>query len=154
MRKIDLSRRKFLGRTGTAALVLPLAAAIPAAIEATSPNRVEAAMENDEQQTIPNRATTARTIGTANQSVSLPASGDCSGAIQNAINNASTQGGGIVTIPYQGDGVCNIDIMAKTYVNPKGQDVYYGVKLANNVRLQAAPGVVIKAMPNHGTNPV
>jgi len=155
MNKIDLTRRKFLGRTGTAALAIPLAAAIPAAIEATSPNRVEAAMENDEQQTIPNRAITARTIGSLNQPVTLPASGsDCSSAIQSAINTASTGGGGVVTIPYKNDGVCYVDIMANTYVNPKGEDVYYAVKLANNVRLQAAPGVVIKALPNHGINPV
>jgi len=155
MKKIDLTRRKFLGRTGTAALVLPLAAAIPAAIEATSPNRVEAAMEEDDQQQIPNRAITARTIGSSNQTVTLPASGsDCSSAIQSAINTASTGGGGVVTIPYKNDGVCYVDIMANSYVAPNGNTAYYAVTLASNVRIQADPGVVIKALPDHNGNPV
>src|SRR5690348_16630396 len=100
MKKIDLTRRKFLGRTGTAALVLPLAAAIPAAIEATSPNRVEAAMEEDDQQQIPNRAITARTIGTGTATANMPIDGsDCSSAIQAAIISLGS-GGGVVTIPW------------------------------------------------------
>jgi len=170
MKKIDLTRRKFLGRTGTAALVLPLAAAIPAAIEATSPNRVEAAMEEDDQQQIPNRAITARTIGTGTATANMPIDGsDCSSAIQAAITSLGS-GGGIVTIPWndtnknptppptdnpQGP-FCEyyLDIMANSYVAPNGKTAYYGVKLANNVRIQAAPGVVIKAMPTHNGDPI
>src|SRR5690242_2345472 len=102
MRKADVSRRKFLGRAGTAALAVPLAAAIPAAMEVNSPKTVQAAMEEDDRQLIPNRTLPSRTIGSTTVTVTgLPTDGtsDASLVIQNAINSLPA-GGGTVRIPW------------------------------------------------------
>ncbi|HET9790704.1 MAG TPA: twin-arginine translocation signal domain-containing protein, partial [Candidatus Angelobacter sp.] len=101
MRKADVSRRKFLGRAGTAALAVPLAAAIPAAIDATSPKTVEAASMEDDRQLIPNRTLPNRSIGSTIVTVTglpLDEKSDASVAIQSAIDSLGA-GGGTVIIP-------------------------------------------------------
>lgn len=153
MNKSDVSRRKFLGRTGSLALALPLAAAIPAAIEAASPIKAEAASAEDDQQKIPNRVLPTRSIGTATVTVSgLPTNGtsDCSAIIQSAINGLGASGGTVI-IPFTNTGgkscVYMVDTTANLY-SSSGTNHYYGILLKSNVRIQFKPGVKLQAMPN------
>lgn len=150
MSKSEISRRKFLGRSGTAALALPLAAAIPAAIEATSPKAVKAASMEDTMQLIPNRTLTNRNIGPTTAPIptaNLPANGtsDASLAIQNAINGLPT-GGGTVIIPWQNTGgnqcVYMLDVMRDQDANGH----YFAISMNSNVRLECEPGVKLQAM--------
>lgn len=148
MKETDLSRRKFLGRSGTAALVLPLAAAIPAAIEATSPKAVRAATAEDDRQLIPNRVLTSRSIGSTTVTVSgLPTDGtsDASIAIQNAIDSLPT-GGGTVRIPWQTIPGKNMCVYMLDTTRDTDGNTYYAIWMRSNVRIECEPGVKLQAM--------
>lgn len=163
MKQIQTSRRKFLGRSGSLALALPIAAAIPSAIEeVASPTKVEAASADDIRQPIPNRTLPSLTIGSARVTVSgLPDMNsqdplmDCSGIIQAAINSLGSAGG-TVFIPWQknpgstnqiGNNQCiyMINSQANLIVNGNTK-IYYGVLLQPNVRIECQPGVKLQAM--------
>lgn len=157
MSKTDVSRRKFLGRSGALALTLPLAAAIPAAIEVASPKKVGAAVV-DVRQGIPNRVLPTRAIPTQSYTVpNMPTNGtDCAQAINDAIAYVVTQyGGGTVIIPWHNTGGNQCVYMLNPMFQQDGTancsgttvPVYCGIKLASYVRLQFKPGVKIQAMP-------
>jgi len=144
------------------AAALPLAAAIPAAIEIASPTRVKADVV-DARQGIPNRVLPTRVTSTYSQTVSgLNGTSDSSLAIQTTIdavaayNDGNGNVGGTVVIPWQDTG----GNMCVYMLNPMYQQdgtatactgvtvpVYCGIKLASNVRLQFKPGVKLQAMP-------
>lgn len=159
MKKTDLSRRKFLGRSGTAALALPLAAAIPAAIEATSPKAVKAASMEDDRQLIPNRVLPSRNIGTGTPvtvaNLPLDETSDASVAIQNAIDGLPS-GGGTVIIPRhdtdkdsQGNekpAGAHCVYMLDTQARQDDGGNYCAIKMKSNVRLICKPGVKLQAM--------
>lgn len=152
MKKLETSRRKFLGQSGSLALALPLAAAIPAAIEeVASPAKVEAATELDARQPIPNRTLPARSIGTAPPvtvtGLDTTEQLDCSAAIQAAINSLGPNGGTVI-IPWQqtaGKNRCIYMIDPQANVVVSGS-TSYGILLNSNVRLQFKPGVKLQAM--------
>lgn len=141
MKKLEISRRNFLGRSGSLALAFPLAA-LPAA-------KVKTASGDDIRQPIPNRTLPTRSIGTGKVTASLPTDGttDCSAALQSAIDSLAESGGGIVTIPWaQTPGGTNRCIyMIDPQANISGS-AYYGIMLKSNVRLQFKPGVRLQAM--------
>jgi len=155
MNTLKTSRRKFLGRSGSLAVGLPLAAAIPAAIEEiASPKKVEAASADDIRQPIPNRTLPVLTIGSARTVLSnLPTNlTDCSQAINTAIQNLGSAGGTIF-IPWQATPLPNsltpaqCVYMIDPQANGDGSSVpYYGVLLQSNVRIECAPGVKLQAM--------
>lgn len=150
MSKSEISRRKFLGRSGTVALAMPLAAAIPAAIEATSPKGVEAASMEDTMQLLPNRTLTSRTIGSTTVTIpiaNLPSDGtsDASGAIQSEINNLPT-GGGTIIIPWQDTGGNQCVYMLNTQARSDSGGKDCAIFLNSNVRLECKPGVKLQAM--------
>ncbi|WP_263419029.1 right-handed parallel beta-helix repeat-containing protein [Terriglobus albidus] len=151
MKKLETSRRKFLGQSGSLALTLPLAAAIPVAVEeVASPTKVEAASEQDVRQPIPNRVLPSRAIGTASVIVSgldTTEQLDCSGAIQTAIDSLGSNGGTVI-IPWQktaGKNRCIYMIDPQANVVVSGS-TSYGIRLNSNVRLQFKPGVKLQAM--------
>src|SRR5690242_14434898 len=148
MRNADVSRRKFLGRAGTAALAVPLAAAIPAAIDATSPKAVEAATAEDDRQLIPNRTLPSRTIGSTTVTVSgLPTNGtsDASGIIQSAIDGLPS-GGGTVRIPWTSITGKNMCVYMLDMTRDTDGTAYYAISMKSNVRLECEPGVKLQAM--------
>jgi len=150
MSKSEISRRKFLGRSGTAALALPLAAAIPAAIEATSPKAVKAASMEDTLQLLPNRTLTSRTIGSTTVTIpiaNLPSDGtsDASGAIQSEINNLPT-GGGTIIIPWQNTGGSQCVYMINTQARTDAGGNDCAINMKSNVRLECQPGVKLQAI--------
>ena len=149
MREADVSRRKFLGRAGTAALAVPLAAAIPAAIEVKSPKTVEAATAQDDRQLIPNRVLPTRTIGStvASFPTPLPTDGtsDASKAIQDAIDSLPA-GGGIVRIPWKTIPGKNMCVYMLDTTRDTDGNSYYAIWMNSNVRLECEPGVKLQAM--------
>lgn len=161
MKNLETSRRKFLSRSGSLALALPLAAAIPAAIEeVASPKKVEAASADDVRQPIPNRTLPTLAIGSARVVVSnLPTDlTDCSQAINTAIQSLGSAGG-TVFIPWQATPLPNslppaqCVYMIDSQANGDGASVpYYGVLLPSNVRIECQPGVKLQAMTIN-TNP-
>lgn len=150
MKHIDGSRRKFLGQAGSWAVTLPLAAAIPVAVEelASTPV-VEAASAQDVRQPIPNRVLPIRTIGSTIVTVTgLPTDGvtDCTAAIQSVINGLPA-GGGTVIIPWSNTaGTNQCWYMINPQANVIGTSPYYALLLKSNVRLQFRPGVKLQAM--------
>lgn len=156
MKHVDGSRRKFLGRAGSWAVALPLAAAIPVAVEElVSAPAVEAASAQDVRQPIPSRTLPTRTIGTAIVTVTgLATDGvtDCTAAIQNAINSLGSSGGTVI-IPWSNTaGTNQCWYMINPQANVIGTSPYYALLLKSNVRLQFRPGVKLQAMTIN-TNP-
>ena len=160
MKTINTSRRKFLGQSGSLAIALPLAAAVPAAVEEiAAPKTVHAASADDIRQSIPNRTLPTLAIGSAKATVAgLPTMSspnplmDCSGLIQATINGLGSAGGTVV-IPWQknpgstnqiGNNQCIYMINSQASVTSSG--VYYGVQLQSNVRIVCEPGVKLQAM--------
>lgn len=156
MKKMDVSRRKFLGQTGSLAAGLPLAAALPAAVEVASPAKVQAATSMSSQAQIPMRNLPVRQRGATVVNASdygLPTDGvsDCSQAINAAIN-ALPVDGGTVKIPYHNTSgkycVYKIDTSANSIL--AGSRVHhFGIQLRSNMLLQLYPGVQLVAMPNN-----
>lgn len=163
MKNIETSRRKFLGRAGSLAFALPLAAAIPAAIEeVASPTKVEAASADDIRQPIPNRVLPNLAIGSYRYTVpNMPTdiTLDSSKAINDAIayviqQTGGTDGtGGTVFIPWQATPIPNTAspaqcvYMIDPQANGDGNSVpYYGVLLQSKVRIECQPGVKLQAM--------
>ncbi|MBS1814581.1 MAG: right-handed parallel beta-helix repeat-containing protein [Acidobacteria bacterium] len=147
MSKTDLSRRKFLSRS---ALALPVAAAIPAAMEVTSMTAEAASVRQD----IPSRTLPTRAIGTTTVTVSgLPTdeTSDCSAIIQAAINSLPTTGtnkGGTVIIPRTSTGGtgknrCIYRLNCQAYTDGTAS---WGLLMKSNVRLEFRPGVVLQAL--------
>lgn len=147
MSKTDVSRRKFLGRTGAFAAALPLAGAMPAVAQSGSLVAGSAA------RGIPNRVIPVRQRGTTVKDCYPPTDGtsDCSAAINAAINSLPSDGG-TVFVRYQApqtgnDCIYMIDTTANTLVT--GSTTHkYGIMLASNMMLQFEPGVILQAMPN------
>ncbi|WP_260704092.1 right-handed parallel beta-helix repeat-containing protein [Edaphobacter flagellatus] len=155
MNTLKTSRRKFLGRSGSLAVALPLAAAIPAAIEVASPKKVEAASADDIRQPIPNRTLLTLAIGSFSYKVpNMPTDGtDCSKAINDAITYVVQNGGGTVFIPWQATPLPNSLTPAQcvywidSQANGDGTSTpYYGVLLQSGVRIECQPGVKLQAM--------
>ena len=158
-KKNDVSRRQFLSRT---ALTLPVAAAaIPAALEITSPMPASAAAYPSIRQSIPNRTLPNRTsIPSGFVTVSgldTTETVDCSQAIQDAINSAVSQGKGTVIIPRlstsstqhpQGNRcIYKIDPQRVVVDNSDPDDVVYcAIQLKDQIRLECEPGVTLQAM--------
>ncbi|MBS1814580.1 MAG: right-handed parallel beta-helix repeat-containing protein [Acidobacteria bacterium] len=172
IKKNDVSRRQFLSRT---ALTLPVAAAaIPAAMEITSPMKANAASYPSIQQSIPNRTLPNRVnIPTWVEPVTgldLTEKLDCSQAIQDAITRAVTNhGGGTVLIPrqhtggtYSNDGsstnrcIYKIDPMRVLFDNSDPSDPKYcAIEIKNNyIRLECEPGVTLESMTINRGNPI
>ncbi|HZY62742.1 MAG TPA: right-handed parallel beta-helix repeat-containing protein [Edaphobacter sp.] len=164
MQKTDLSRRRFLGQTGSLAVALPLASVLPATAESASLGVIPMSS----QQQIPNRTLPTRLRGATvievsptatNPRYQLPAPGsgdDCSQAINNAVTDLPSDGG-TVWIRYSGfnysrtvgkNCIYMIDTTANNYTDPGQPTAYYGVKLRSNMLLQLDPGVQLVAMPN------
>ena len=157
MNTFKTSRRKFLGRSSSLAVGLPLAAAIPSAIEkVASPTKVEAASADDIRQPIPNRTLPSLAIGSQRTTVSglyTDAKTDCSLIINTAILNMAQAGGGTVFIPSQPTPLPNslppaqCVYMIDPQANGDGSSVpYHGVTLQSNVRIECAPGVKLQAI--------
>lgn len=150
MSKAEISRRKFLGGTGSLALALPFASSIPAVAQVgrgpVNPNASTRA-------TFPFRQLPVRQRGTTVIPVDPPTDGvsDCGPAIQAAID-ALPEDGGTVLVRYHRTGnstdcVYMIDTTAN--VEPSGQHPHYGLKLRSNMLLQFEPRVQLQAMPNN-----
>ena len=156
MKNIETSRRKFLGRAGSLAFALPLAAGIPAVIEeVASPTKVEAASADDIRQPIPNRVLPNLAIGSYRYTVpNMPTdiTLDSSKAINDAIAYVVQQGGGTVVIPRLVTPVPNTIgtqcvYMIDSQANGDGNSVpYHGVSLQSKVRIECEPGVKLQAM--------
>lgn len=147
MKKLETSRRKFLGQSGSLALTLPLAAAIPAAAaEVPLPGKPGVASASDIQRTIPNRTLPTRAIGTATVLASdLPTNGtDCSAILQGHIDSLGTAGGTVI-IPWKNTGGNQCVYMINPQANVDGA-ASYGIMLRSNVRLQFRPGVKLQAI--------
>src|SRR6185312_5921845 len=149
MNKTDISRRKFLGRSGSLAMALPLAS-IPAAAQTVTipddPNGTS--RRSDLAAEIPNRILPTRAIGPTTITVSgLPLDGqsDASAIIQSAIDSLGTDGG-TVLIPRKNTGKNQCTYMLNTTANKQGS-AYYALMLRSNVRLECQPGVKLQAMP-------
>ena len=159
-KKIDVSRRTFL-QAGSAALTLPLAAALPAVAQPRpqGPGRHAAGPHHEHGSrpaTIPYRELPVRQRGATVIPVDPPTDGvsDCSVAIQAAIN-ALPEDGGTVLVRYHRTHAPNDDTdcvyMINTLANRQttGQKPYYGIQLRSNMLLQFEPGVQLQAMPNN-----
>jgi hypothetical protein len=155
MNKIDVSRRKFLGQTGSLALALPLAA-VPASAAITSTSTQTNALSA--RAPMPFRTLPVRQRGTTKITVSnLVSDGttDCSGAINAAIT-ALPADGGIVYVPYvtplapSKTCIYMIDATANTEYN--GTTIrHFGIQLRSNMLLQLEPGVQLMALPNNSS---
>jgi hypothetical protein len=156
MKYVDGSRRKFLSRAGSWAATLPLAAALPVAVEElASVPAVQAASAQDVRQPIPNRTLPTRTIGTASVTVSGLANDgvtDCTAAIQSAIDSLGASGGTVI-IPWSNTaGTNQCWYMINPQANVIGTSPYYALLLKSNIRIQFRPGVKLQAMTIN-TNP-
>lgn len=166
MNTLKTSRRKFLGRSGSLAVGLPLAAAIPTAIEElASPKKVEASSTDDSRQFTPTRSLPNLAIGTTRTPITgLYTDGqtDCSLIINKAILNMAQSGGGTVVIPWQAMSLPNsIGGHQCVYaINPQANGgasgvPYYGVLLQSNVRIECEPGVKLQSTRNNtGSSPL
>jgi len=150
MSKTEISRRKFLGGTGSLALALPLAS-LPVAAQELNNNPHELAMARP--AVIPYRQLPVRQRGTTVIPVDPPTDGvsDCGPAIQAAID-ALPADGGTVLIRHHGTAHstdCVYMIDTSVNVEDSGQHPHYGIKLRSNMLLQFEPGVQLQAMPNN-----
>lgn len=163
MNKTDVSRRKFLSTT---ALTLPVAAAaIPAAMDMTSPIKASAAAYPSIRQSIPNRPLPTRTIGSTTLRIAaadLPSdsSTEFSVTIQDYIDNHLPASGGTLIIPWNNTdnadphaaaatGKCVYAVNTMRDQVPTGKMAHFAIQLRDNVRLQFEPGVILKAQPNN-----
>lgn len=151
MSKTEISRRTFLGGTGSLALALPLSS-IPAAAEIGNlPEKWDGPASRP--AVIPYRQLPARQRGTTVIPVDPPTDGvsDCSPSIQKAIDSLP-EDGGTVLVRYNRTGnvtecVYMIDATAQ-FVHGK-KTTHYGIKLRSNMLLQFEPGVQLQARPNN-----
>lgn len=156
MNKTGVSRRRFLGQTGSMALALPLAslpaaAQVPAGLPAMPHQRPRSG-----PATIPYRDLPVRQRGKTVIPVDPPTDGvsDCSQVIQNAINALPDDGGTVLVKYHRTGGVneCVYMINTTANVNAEGHETdprYYGILLRSNMLLQFEPGVQLQAMPNN-----
>ena len=145
-----ISRRNFLGGTGSLALALPVAS-----LPALADNKQAGGTGLPTK--LLSRKLPFRKRGATVITVELPNDGvsDCSKAINDAITSLP-EDGGTVWLPYQKTGgskdcIYRINTTANTYTSPKrpnhGQP--YGIKLRSNMLLQLEPGVQLRAMPTN-----
>jgi len=152
MKNTDVSRRRFLGQTGSLALALPLAS-LPAAAQAPAPNGQPHERPASCPARIPNRDLPVRQRGTTVIPVDPPTDGtsDCSAVIQAAID-ALPEDGGTVVVRYHRTGGINESVYTmNTMANQQtdGKKAYYALNLRSNMLLQLEPGVQLQAMPNN-----
>ncbi len=152
MSKSEISRRKFLGGTGSLALALPLAS-LPAAAQIGSvPQNFSG--QRSHPALIPYRELPVRQRGETVIMVDPPTDGvsDCAPAIQAAIDSLPEDGGTVLVRYHQtqsGDRDCvyMIDTGARVWTGPKKP--HYGIMLRSNMLLDFEPGVQLQITPNN-----
>lgn len=158
MKKLDTSRRKFLGRAGSLAVVLPAAAAFPI-VEAVVSNKT---VQASEEVGLPNRVLPIRQRGTTVMTLSatagtgvnyvIPNDGvtDCSSTFNTAIQALGSGGGtihvkyatpasGLQACTYLIDPTANVVQVASDPTDPER----YGIQLTSDMLLLLDPGVIL-----------
>lgn len=151
MKKTDVSRRKFLGQTGSLALALPLAAMPASAAMTSTQTNALSSQAPMPRRTLPVRQRGATVVNAKDFGLPTDGVSDCSEAINNAIN-ALPSDGGTVVIPYLTTGVKRCIYMIDTTANTvyDGTRIHrFGIQLRSNILLQLVPGVQLVAMPNN-----
>ena len=152
MKNTDVSRRRFLGQTGSLALALPLAS-LPAAAQTPAPTGQPHELPVSYPARVPYRDLPVRQRGTTVIPVDPPTDGvsDCSGVIQAAIDSLPEDGGTVLVKYHRTGGIVESVYMMNTLANqqPDGKKAYYALNLRSNVLLQLEPGVQLQAMPNN-----
>ena len=150
MNKTEISRRKFLGGTGSLALALPLAS-LPVAAQELNNNPHNLATTRP--AAFPYRQLPVRQRGSTVIPVDPPTDGvsDCGPAIQAAIDALPEDGGTVLVRYHQTGNSTDCVYMIDTSVNVEdsGQHPHYGLKLRSNMLLQFEPRVQLQAMPNN-----
>lgn len=154
MNKNDVSRRRFL-QAGSAALTLPLAAAVP--VLAQPPSDPHGHGPHHELPSrparVPNRNLPVRQRGATIIPVDPPTDGvsDCSAVIQAAIDALPEDGGTVLVRYHRTGGKVESLYMMNTTANrqPSDRKAYYALNLRSNILLQLEPGVQLQAMPNN-----
>jgi hypothetical protein len=152
MNKTDVSRRKFLGQTGSLALALPLAA-VPASAAMTSTQTNALSAQAPMPRTLPVRQRGTTIKDASNYNLPVDGISDCSAAINAAIADLPADGG-TVYIPFAATAgnsklcIYKIDTTANT-IWDGSQSLLFGIQLRSNMLLELEPGVQLMALPNN-----